>query len=101
YSRLAFAAAMFLPCAGPLGGPGLLTMRAPAAWAMLRVESAEPSSNTINSSAGCIAARSAFRHSVMVASALYAGTMTETGSRTGSGFREDSLGLQPLGMLRG
>src|SRR4051794_3035450 len=101
YGRLELAAAMFLPCAGPLGGPGLLTIRAPAASAMLRVESVEPSSKTINSSAGSIAVLSALRHSAIVASALYAGTMTETGSRTGSGFCQHSLGLQPLGILRG
>src|SRR4051794_1502647 len=100
YGRFELAAAMFLPWAGPLGGPGLLTILAPAASAMLRVVSVEPSSKTINSSVGRIAALSALRHSVIVASALYAGTRTETGSRTGSGFCQDSLRLEPLGILR-
>src|SRR3954447_7893787 len=101
YGPLELAAGMFVPCAGPFGAPGLLTIRAPAASAMLRVESVEPSSKTINSSAGCIAPLSVLRHSVIVVSALYAGTMTETGSRTGSGFCQDSLRLEPLGILRG
>src|SRR5437667_2975978 len=67
---------------------------------MLRVESVEPSSKTISSSAGCIALRSASRHSVIVASALYAGTIAETRSRTGSGFRQKSRRLEPLGIFR-
>src|SRR5205823_7118757 len=67
---------------------------------MLRVASVEPSSKTISSSVGCIALRSASRHSVIVASALYAGTIAETRSRTGSGSRQNSRRLEPLGILR-
>ena len=81
---------------GPFGRARIATIRAPAASAMLRVESVEPSSNTISSSVGCIAARSAFRHSVIVASALYAGTMTETGSRTD----QASSRISPAGAAR-
>src|SRR5689334_16605822 len=91
---------MFRPCPGPFGDPGLLTTRAPAASAMLGVESVEPSSKRISSSCGRIAARSAFKHPGNVASALYAGTITETASRTGPAFRMLPRGLEPAGAAR-